>query len=224
MTTIKDGKKYIATVSHGEEHVLKDPESDVSMHIPKGSTGVFWKCVHTDHSRFRSDIPDEECISTPLVEIHHHDVSDDVDHLVRGNFIIRIPHCIPHREMWKLVKVRKWKRTENGNVSQELIQKDVIDGESDYFKIEEQFITVVTQHFCVLGGTICDEYGCRSTLRIILVAKLEAHERENLTTVKIKSFLCSRLLSLHDFQRVRKTVLHILYQMPWLTLLIYEYF
>ena len=204
MTTTINGKKYIATVSHGEACVLKDPESDVSMHIPQGSTGVFWKCVHTDHSRFRTDIPDEECTITPLVEIHHHDASDDVDLLDRGNFVIKIPHCIPHKEMWKLVKVRKWK---NGNVSQELIKKDVMGGEGDYFVMEEQSITVVTQHFCALGGTICDKDGCRSTLRIILVAKLEGREWKNLTTVKIKSFLCSRLLSLHDFRKVRKTII-----------------
>ena len=75
----KNRQKYIATVSHGEAQILKDPKSNVSLHIPKGSTGVFWKCVHIDHSKFKSHIPDDECLITPLVEIHHHDAFDEVD-------------------------------------------------------------------------------------------------------------------------------------------------
>ena len=203
----KNRQKYIATVCHGEAQILRDPESDVSMHIPKGSTGVFWKSVHTDYSKFKDNIPDEECLISPLVEIHHHDASDDVDLADREKFVITIPLCIPNKELWKLVKVRKWNRIKNRIISKELIQKDVTGGEGDYFVMEERLITVVTKHFCVLGGTINKRESCCNTLRIILVAKLEAREWKNLTTVKIKSFLCSRLLSLDDFRRVRNSEL-----------------
>ena len=74
------------------------------------------------------------------------------------------------------MKVRKLKRTKNGIIFKELIQKDLMGGEGDYFVMEEQLITVVTQHFCVLGGTIQKRESCCNTLRIILVAKLEARE------------------------------------------------
>ena len=172
MMTIINGKQFIATISKGDARILKDSEFDVSLHIPEGSVGVYKKCVHTDHSRIISDIPEEECIITPLVEIHHLE-SEYVEKEYR-TFIIKLPHCIPERELWEQVKVRKWKNTQNGMVSQELIQKKAMGGDGDYFVMEEKFITVVTPHFCLVAGSICDREGCRRTLRIILMGKLES--------------------------------------------------
>ena len=95
MTMTRGGDRFIATKSCSEARILKHPESDVSLHIPKGSTGVFRKCVHTDYSHFQTDIPEEECIISPLVEIHRREVVDVDKERGRGNFVIQIPHCIP---------------------------------------------------------------------------------------------------------------------------------
>ena len=121
---IMNGKMFTATVSQGEKGILQDSESDVSLHIQKGSAGVYKKCVHTDHSRFKGEIPGEECIITPLVEIHHLETTDAEEENKR-NFVIKLPHCIPEQELWKQVKVRKWRSPENGMASQELTQKEI---------------------------------------------------------------------------------------------------
>ena len=186
IVTTMNGKQFIATISKGEAGILKDSESDVSLHIPKDSAGVYSKCVHADYSRIKSDIPEEECIITPLVEIHH---VPDVEEKNKGKFIIKLPHCIPEMELWEQVKVRKWHSTESGMVSQELFQKETVGGEGDYFVMDDEFITVVTQHFCLVAGTICDREGCRSTLKVILMGKLESRQHKNITTMKFKSFL-----------------------------------
>ena len=202
MMTTMGGKQFIATISKGEAGILKDYESDVSLHIPENSAGLYKKCVHADHSRLTVEIPEEECIVTPLVEIHHFEVPD-AEQNNKGKFIIELPHCIPDRQLWKQVKVRKWS---SGMVSQELSQKEEVDGEGDYFVMDDEFITVVTQHFCLVAGTICDRAGCRSTLRVMLMGKLESRQQKNISTVKLKSFLCSRLLSLRDFRKVSNSL------------------
>ena len=203
MMTTMNGKQFIATISKGEARILKDYESDVSLHIPEGSAGVYKKCVHADHSRLTVEIPEEECSITPLVEIHHQ-TNSNAEQEKNGKFVIKLPHCIPDRQLWKQVKVRKWSSTESGMVSQELFQKEAVGGEGDYFVMDDEFITVVTQHFCLVAGTICDRAGCRSTLRVMLMGKLESRQQKNISTVKLKSFLCSRLLILKDFKNVSK--------------------
>ena len=190
MMTIMNGKEFTATVSHGEAGILKDSESDVSLHIPGCSAGVYKKCVHTDHSRFKGDIPAEECMITPLVEIHHVE-AQHAEKETRGNFVIKLPHCIPEQKLWEQVKVRKWKSHESDMASQELVQKEAMGGDGDYFVMDNRFITVITQHFCLVAGTICDREGCRSTLRIMLMGKLQSRPQRILSTVKVKSFLCS---------------------------------
>ena len=207
MMTTMNGKQFIATISKGEAGILKDSGSDVSLHIPEDSAGLYKKCVHADHSRLTVEIPEDQCVITPLVEIHHAEVPD-AEKKNKGKFIIKLPHCIMERELWDQVKVRKWKSTKTGMVSKELFQKKAVGGEGHYFMIDDEFITVVTQHFCLVAGTICDREGCRSTLKIILMGKLEGRQHKNLTTMKFKSFLCSRLLSLRDFRKVSNRLIN----------------
>ena len=199
--TTSHGKCYIATVSHGEPRVLRGPHSDVSLHIPTGYPGVFLKAVHTNLSTFRGDIPDEECMITPMVEIHHLNAyhKSQTSH---QNFIIKLPHCIQDKEKWNLIKVRKWSKNKVGStICQEL-------KENENFVVDNKFITVSTRHFCRLAGTICDNEGCRRSLRVIIMAKLECRWNRNLSLVKLKSFLCSRLLVLKDFRQVSSTNLY----------------
>ena len=211
MMTTMNGKLFIATISKGDAGILKHSESDVSLHIPKDSARVYKKYVHADHSKIESDIPEEECIITPLVEIHHVEGPDEEQNN-NDKFIIKLTHCIKERELWDLLKVRKWKRTETGMVSKELFQKKVVGCEGDYFVMDDSFITVVTQHFCLVAGTICDWAGCRSTLRIMLMGKLESRKQKNINIVKLKSFLCSRLLILKDFKHVSKVNINLIFQ------------
>ena len=59
-----------------------------------------------------------------------------------------------------------------------LPRKKSMGGDGDYFVMEEKFITVVTQHFCLVAGTICDKEGCRRSLRVVLVGKLESKPQQ----------------------------------------------
>ena len=202
--TTTHGKRYIATVSHGERRILQGPDSDVSLHIPPRSPGVFLKTVHTNLSSFREDIPDEECMITPMVEIHHLD-TDNKTQTRHQNFTIKLPHCIQDREKWNLIKVRKWNKNKVGStICQELKQRDILGYDEDNFVVDYDVITISTRHFCRLAGTICDKESCRRHLHVLIMGNLENLPDRNLSMVKLKSFLCSRLLYLRDFRQVNK--------------------
>ena len=64
-------RNYNITVSRGEARTLQGDGSNVSLHIPKGSPGVFMTSVHTDLSRFQGAVPPDECIVGPIVEVTH---------------------------------------------------------------------------------------------------------------------------------------------------------
>ena len=195
--TTSHGKCYIATVSHGEARVFRGLHSDVSLHLPEGSPGLFLKAVHTNLSTFRQDIPDEECMITPMVEIHHLNANSKTQSNDE-NFIIKLPHCIQDRDKWNLIKVRKWNKNKEGVTSCQELK------ENENFVVDNKFITVSTRHFCRLAGTICDNEGCRRQIRVMVMGKLEGLEGRTCSITWLKSFFCSRLLALRDFKSVIK--------------------
>ena len=201
MTMILNGKSYGVLTCDGQAAILKAPESEASLHIPDGPTGIFLNRMHTNYSKLKDDIPDDECIVTLLAEIIHHRLPDDIDETKTERFVFRIPHCVPDRKLWHLVKVRKWRKKEGKLICQELVQRDMGD-KQDYFVMDERFITVHSQHLCTTCGTIREKRGCNCTIRVMLVAKLDSSKEKNLTTTKVKAFLCSRLLSLREFSKV----------------------
>lgn len=105
----KNRRKFIATVTHGAAKTLQGDGSDVLLDIPEDSKGLYMIRVHTDHSRFRDVIPDEECIVGPIVEAECCQLGDGRDEKThrRKLKILCIPHCVRDRSLWKYIRVRR---------------------------------------------------------------------------------------------------------------------
>ena len=86
-------RRTIGTATQGEPCILQAPDSDLSLHIPEGSKGLFTMRVHTDHTRFPGVVPDEECIISPLVEVEHKRLTDEEKEEEEAcPYLIKIPH------------------------------------------------------------------------------------------------------------------------------------
>ncbi len=57
-------------VLQGAAMTVKEPYSDVILHVPSGVHGILYGMIHTDHSQFADLVPDEDCIVGPTYECH----------------------------------------------------------------------------------------------------------------------------------------------------------
>ena len=187
-------RRIIANISQGEARILQAPDSDVSLHIPEGSKGLFTMRVHTDHTRFPGVIPDEECIISPLVEVEHKELTEEANDEEQPLYVLKIPHSLRHSAEYNTVRIRK------GKIEAKSFQdlKVCIDYEIDY-----KFITIFTRKFSTFVCTNC-ENSCQSTVMLFLLGYLEPRQETNDTLAKIKSFICSDLYRIKDFRAVRK--------------------
>ena len=206
---VKDWRQFMATVSQGRSQTLKPQDSDVSLTIPRGVLGVLKGCVHTDHSRFVRAIPANECIISPMVEFHHCALREE-DEEMKHHYVIKIPHCIPDKSMWKHIRVRRGNIYENQpfteitNVSCDESESEDEEDETknweDCYEIDEKFITVHTSHFTDFTCTMCNASFCANLAMVFLFGSLRSSEERSL--VKIQPFLCSFLYVIEDYKSV----------------------
>ena len=190
-------RRIIATVSQGESRILQAPDSDVSLHIPEGSTGLFTMRVHTDHTRFPGVVPHQECIISPLVEVEHKKLSEGAEDKEPPLCFLKIPHS--HRNPKPGVRVRK---VDTMKISFEELQvkSEKIDM-NDTFEIDENFITIFTRKFSTFVCTSCNNT-CQATVMLFLLGYLEPRQEANDTLTQVKSFICSDLYRIKDFREV----------------------
>ena len=203
-TVVLNSKTYVVMLSCGTPAILEAPNSEASLVIPKCSLGAFLMRTHTDYSEL--NIPDDECKITAVIEIIHCSSNQHKDKREPGQFEIKIPHWEQNANLWKLVQVRKLTREiEGSKMIPEILlrqEKKQDQGEDKYFTIDQNFITVYTQQPSTVCGTTSEKIGCRNNIRMMLFAKLDSSDQKNLTTIKLKSFLYSRLLALTEFSKV----------------------
>ena len=199
MTMHRNRRRVIATVSHGDARILQAPDSDVSLNIPEGSEGLFTMKIHTDHTRFLRVIPDEECIISPLVQVEHKKISDEVKGKESLIYDIKIPHSLRSAIGYKTVRVRRGQNFENKISIQELKMRSEAEGDS--YEIDQKFITIFTWKFSTFVCTSCGNT-CQARVMLFLLGKLEPRQEASDTLTQIKSYICSDLYCIKDFREV----------------------
>ena len=191
-------RRTIATVTQGKPKVLQAPDSDVSLHIPEGSKGLFTMRVHTDDTRFPGVIPDDECIVSPLVEVEHKTLSEEVKGKEPLLYAIKMPHSLRYTTGCETVRVR---RVEKFDSKVSIYEVEESRKEGDSYKIDQKFITIYTRQFSIFVCTSCGNT-CQAAVMLFLFGKLEPRQEADDTLTKIKSFICSNLYCIKDFREV----------------------
>ena len=196
----KGHKSYIATVTHGQARNLQFLGSDVSLEIPDGYKGVYVMGVHTDVSSFNNVVDDEECIVSPAVEVLHRSLGSDIDEKRLEMLTINITHCVSEESALKLIRVKR-RDVSRGIPFQELKYADGPEADEDSYSVNGNLVQIKTRKFSEFVCTTC-KITCQASVRIFLFAALNAWRRNNNTTVKIKSFLCSSLFRITEYRNV----------------------
>ncbi len=196
MTTVRNGRKYMATVARGEDICLQGDKSDVQLKITATCpTRAHFMEVRTDLSSFSSIkvnnkplIPVDECFIAPVVKVLGPAKTNT------SAYILRIPHCLNDEDDMSKVKVRMLK--ENRLPAQALV--DVPDskvGNSDpFYEIGERFIEVHTPNFSEVFCTICQTpLHCLTRATSFFFGKFESsiEEGDTLHEVEIRPYFCS---------------------------------
>ena len=197
----KNLRRTFATVTQGEPRILQAPDSDVSLHIPEGSEGLFTMKVHTDHTRFPGVIPDKECIISPIVEIEHKKQEEKIKDKDSPFYTVKIPHSLRNIAQYKTVRVKRGEGYKK-IIFHELPLRSEADRES--YEIDEKFIKIFTRKFSTFVCTSCGN-SCQATVMLFLLGYLEQRQETNDTLTQIKSFLCSDLYSIKDFREVSES-------------------
>ena len=199
----KDGRKYIATVTHGEVKMLQGAESDVSPTIPAGSHAVYMRHVDLDHSRYQEVLNLDECIVGPFVDAIYHHSNEQADDNERV-YMIRIPHTVKDRSQWADIRIRR-SDVQKKESFEKLQQSDDMTTEDDFSMVDDDFNTIYTKTFSQITCTAWN-YTCNALIRAFLSVKLEKLEEFNISTVKVQTFICSDLYRIKDFRRVSNVI------------------
>ena len=200
MTMMKNHKQYIGTVCHGKARFLQAPDSEVSLDIPDGSTGVYVMGTHIDFSRFSNFVEDAECFVSPVVEIEHKNLDNDIADKELKLHTVTIPHCLRNRSQLGRIKVRRGKSS-NGVSFKHILHMDESHSIDQCYFVDSKNITILSREFSEFVCTSCNTT-CQGTIKLFLFGKLNTWEMKNLTTVQIKSFLCSPLFRIAEFRDV----------------------
>ena len=201
VTMIKGHKLYIATVALGRARNLQIPGSHVSLEIPDGYKGVYVMGVHTDHSDKEYFLSQEECIVSPAVEVLYRGLMNDIDEKRLDMLTINIPHCVRDESALKLIRVKR-RDVSRGIPFHDIEYADDPEADKDSYSVNSNFVRIKTKKFSEFIYTTC-KITCQAAIRIFLFAGLNTWRRNNNTTVKIKSFLCSSLFRTADYRNVR---------------------
>ena len=189
--------RYIATVALRRERCLQHPESEVSLHIPEGSEGVFVMGVHTDHTKFKNFLKEEECFVSPVVEVKRRNLTNESPYM---KVTINIPHCLTDTKSLQHIRVKKGDSFLSNSLT-ELENTDVLKTNDVHYHVDKNFVRITTQEFSEFICTSCKNT-CQAKIRVFLFAALQAWKRNKVTTLKVKSFLCSHLFKIADYRNV----------------------
>ncbi len=214
---------YRADVSSVEKDVtLIIPASGVSVNIPRAAKRKpYFGHASTDFSNCLESIPEDHCITSPLVEVDELQIQAPVGATASSSeenslksmsecitqespkqlFTLFIPHYIKKEENRKHIQVRKLKKPHKVH---KLLKIDKSFTESEGYWVEEKNIVVRTRSFSIFCCTIHKEH-CDGVLKVFLFGNLVPWEGET-TRVDLKFFMCSSLYDLEAFQQVTKVM------------------
>ena len=108
MTTKRKGRRYLATVAKGKAASLQGPKSDVELQISERCPKrAYLMEVRTDPSSFGSNIPDDECFISPIVDVLAPAKTET------SSYTLRIPHWMDEGDDRTKVKVRMIRENRN---------------------------------------------------------------------------------------------------------------
>ena len=216
MTTTRERRRYLATVTTGEATILQGHKSDVKLEIKEGCPKrAYLMEVRTDLASFESMIPDDECFISPIVKVLAPAKTNT------SSYTLRIPHCLHEDDDESKVKVQMVHQNRNPAVV------EVPKGNSGplYYEIDQRFIELHTTHFSTVICTICQTpYHCRERINNLWFAKFETDQgkgsllqtltgvftgflgkRENKIQhdVEIRPYFGGLLYHIVDFRKVR---------------------
>ncbi len=152
--------------------------------------------VHTETSIYQNLIRDNECVVAPLIEVNTTCESPSED------YILSIPHCIADSNLWKLLKVRKHVRKVRKANDNRYSKKKGHCKKCTSFTVHDKFIKVQCKDFSLFTCTICKQV-CQSTVLAFVFAKLRNWtHNQTITTVDVRTFLCSYLYNIEDYRQV----------------------
>ena len=217
MTTVRDGRRYLATVATDETTSLQGDKSDVKLQIEKGCPKqAHLMEVRTDLTNFESIIPVDECFISPIVKVL---VPAETN---TSSYVLRIPHCLDEDDDRTKVKVRMIHENRNPAVVIVPERAECTDGVL-FYDVDPTFIQLHTKHFCLVICTICQTpYHCRERINNIWFSKFESQENASLVQkvtrlltglfqeketstqhqVEIRSFFGGVLYDIVDFRKV----------------------
>ena len=190
--------KYLAAKVIGGGTKLIEPDSDISLEVARGVSAVIVQHIHTNLESVRCAVPKSECIVSPVVSFRVFE--DGLGEVVGWKFKACIPHCLQDTHDLSLVKVRC------GNIFNWKSMREVPEGDPKSsmvpcYKIDENCITLYTNHFC---DVVCssEEKLCHKSLVILPFGRLDHDKDERNTFAKVKLFLCSTLYNLPESRLV----------------------
>ena len=199
MTTTRNGRRYLATVSRGQATSLQGDESDVKLEIKEGCPKrAYLMEVRTDTSSFESIIPDDECFISPTVKVLAPAETST------SSYILRIPHCLKEGDDKTKVKVRMIHENRNPAV----VEVPKGNAGSLFYDINTQFIVLHTTHFTNVMCTICETpYHCRDSINSVWFASFDTEQQTS--HVEIRPYFGGVLQSTADFRKVNVETLKV---------------
>ena len=206
ITMVQSKKLYIATVTKGIKKTLQSPDSNVSLHIPEGNKGIYMMAVHTDHSKVCRVLGEKECFVSPIVEVIHNCFECEHSTENTGTLTISIPHCLSKKELLDLIRVKR------GDILrsvpfQDLKKSQNLNHEDSVYFLDGNYIRIKTKKLSDFVCISCN-ITCQAAIQVFLLGSLNKSERINVSTVKVKPFLCSSLFKIAEYRNV--SFLHIL--------------
>ncbi len=201
MTTVRNGRTYMATVAKGETTCLQGDKSDVQLQITAGCPRrPHLMEVRTDLSSFASIIPDDECFIAPVVDVLAPAKTET------SAYLLRIPHCLNKTDDRNNLKVRMC--NDNWPAPNGLVGVPPRDKCSDgilFYDVDETCIKLHTPHFCKVICTICQNpLHCLRRVINFCFAKFEAptNTSQHFNQVEVRPFFCSQVHEIVDLRQV----------------------
>ena len=200
ITTIRKGRRYLATVARGEATSLQGGKSDVKLDVKEECPKrAYLMEVRTDPSSFESIIPDDECFISPIVKVLAPAETST------SSYTLRIPHCLDEDDDQSKVRVRMIHDNRNQTVVLVPDRAKSTDGVL-FYDITANFIELHTNHFCLVVCTYCDRpFHCLGRINSLWYAKFETQLQEVSTVqhdVEIRPYFCGVVQAIMDFRKV----------------------
>ena len=190
--------EYAVAVLAGAAITLQDSKSAVSVDVPKDVKGTFWQKIHTEFSKFKKVVPEEECFVGPVVELHLKPFKKEEDG--PHQYIIRIPHCLTSKQQLSSVKVRRGDNRRK-KPFKELPSKIPSKDAAACYEVDYKYITIYTTHFCQFVCSACQN-PCGSYIMGFPFGATSPDDDDDDTTATVMMYLCCPLYNIDDFRWV----------------------